>query len=122
VRVLVCGSRRFDNRDKLFHTLDELNASAPEFLEIVSGGARGADELAREWAVKNGVDHHIFYARWEQEGRSAGPRRNQRMIDTRPDVVIAFKPHSVGPTKGTDHMLRLALKARWKISIKEVYG
>lgn len=34
------------------------------------------------------VNRMVFPAHWEQEGRAAGPRRNNRTLG--PDLVVAF--------------------------------
>jgi len=90
MRVLVCGGRAFDDREKLFQSLDRQHAVTP-FSLLIEGGARGADQLAMSWAHERGIEHLRFDADWEARGRAAGPIRNQRMLDEgRPDVVIAF--------------------------------
>jgi len=61
------------------------------FSVIVSGGAKGADTLAIQWANLNGLELKVFMADWKRHGTGAGPVRNQRMIDeARPDITIAF--------------------------------
>lgn len=93
MKVLVCGGRFFDDRDMAFFTLDRMAADAEL---IVHGGARGADTLAQEWADDRGVCCMVYPADWKKYGPSAGPRRNQLMLDAeKPDLVIAF-PGGVG--------------------------
>jgi hypothetical protein len=47
---------------------------------LVEGGAEGADYIARMWAVEHNIPEQVFFARWKEEGTSAGPKRNQRML------------------------------------------
>lgn len=77
-------------RDALFAVLDELHGLGRHF-EIAQGGCKtGADRWAREWALKRGVSCETYPADWERCGRSAGPRRNQFMVeDFCPDVGVA---------------------------------
>lgn len=90
-RVIVCGGRDYYDRTRIWEELDEL---APA--EVAQGGATGADILARDWCAARGVRCFTYQASWEREGRSAGPRRNQRMLDDfRPSMVLAF-PGGVG--------------------------
>jgi hypothetical protein len=56
--------------------------------KIIHGGAKGADRWAGIWADKRGVECHVEPATgsWPQ----AGPIRNQRMVDTKPDAAVRF--------------------------------
>jgi len=88
--VLVCGGRDYTDRDFLFATLDQLHA-ARSFCLVISGGARGADSLAEEWAKICGLPLQVFKADWQTHGRAAGPIRNQKMLDEgKPTLVVAF--------------------------------
>jgi len=88
MKVLVCGGRFFDDREMLSFTLDRMAGDAEL---IVHGGARGADTLAQEWADDRGLMCMVYPADWKAFGPSAGPRRNQMMLDVeKPDLVIAF--------------------------------
>ena len=108
MRVLVTGSRDWDDRFKLFHALDELNMTA-HIDEIVEGCARGADRLAEQWAVRTpNVKLSHFPADWKHLGRGAGPIRNRRMILTQPDLVVAFHPN-ISESKGTKDMVAVAV-------------
>ncbi len=40
---------------------------------VVSGGMRGADTLAEQYARENGLELIVFPAEWERHGRKAGP-------------------------------------------------
>ncbi len=37
--------------------------------------------MAQQWALRHGVAYLGMPALWEAHGRSAGPRRNQRLIN-----------------------------------------
>jgi hypothetical protein len=56
----------------------------------MQGGARGVDSFAREWATTKHIGRWVCNAEWDKHGRSAGPRRNARMLEWKPDLVIAF--------------------------------
>ena len=74
-KVIVCGGRDFDDKDRVFHVLDRLHARHPR-LTIIEGGAAGADRLARWWAITRAVDYLTVPADWKKHGRAAGPKRN----------------------------------------------
>jgi hypothetical protein len=116
VRVLICGSRDWDDGGAINTILNAyLLAMGP--VTVIEGGARGADTLAAQWAdqfAMLGVTHEAYPADWHRHGKAAGPIRNQRMLDDgKPDVVWAFKDRfdwtlSQG---GTEDMVRRAKAA-----------
>lgn len=76
-------------------------------MKIVQGGATGADTLARLWAEENNVSCVTMHADWKREGRLAGIKRNQAMIDQhKPDMVLQFPGG-----KGTADMVKRARKS-----------
>jgi hypothetical protein len=102
MRVLVCGGREYADSDYVNYVL---TAIQPD--EICVGGARGADELARQWAHRNQVDYRVFPARWDIYGNAAGAIRNSRMLaEFKPDLVVAFPGG-----RGTAHMVGIARSA-----------
>lgn len=97
--LLVCGGRKFDNRERLYELLDHLRPQC-----VVHGAAPGADTMAGEWAVSRGVPEVRVPANWSYYDGKAGPLRNAWMVEfTRADAVLAVR----GET-GTDDMVRLA--------------
>jgi hypothetical protein len=106
MRVLVTGGRDFKDRDRLYAVLDRLHKTY-RFDELVEGGARGADTLAREWAHSRGVDVITFWANWTKYMKGAGPVRNEKMMRlAMPDLVVAFPGGS-----GTADMVKRAKRA-----------
>jgi len=112
IRVLVCGGRDFDDRDFIWNTLCDLDMKRGPFSCVIHGAATGADTEAMIWAqAMAGSGHQVKHlpmaAEWGKYGKSAGPRRNQRMIDEgRPNLVIAFPGG-----RGTADMIRRAKAA-----------
>jgi predicted Rossmann-fold nucleotide-binding protein len=106
MRVLVCGGRTYSDRDALARVLAELRHTRGITL-LIAGGARGADTLAEEWAKSQGIACEVYQADWNGLGRTAGPIRNQRMLDGgRPELVVAFPGG-----RGTADMVRRARAA-----------
>jgi hypothetical protein len=62
----------------------------PHDTTIVCGGARGADAHAEHSALLLSLPVEVYYANWHKYGKAAGPIRNQEMIDSGIDKVIAF--------------------------------
>lgn len=124
MKVLVCGGRDYSDREVVYAHLDGLLAKVVEAgdrLTVIHGHARGADELADDWAREKiasyvRVSIHGFRADWTKHGRAAGPIRNQRMLDEgKPDLVVAFPGG-----KGTADMVRRAREAG--VEVVEVGG
>jgi hypothetical protein len=99
MRIIVCGSRDYRDVPKLWHALDEIDAEAPmEGILVVMDGASddvtgpyvGADYWANQWALARRRSPVRFHAEWKKHGRAAGPMRNTRMLEWKPDVVVAF--------------------------------
>jgi hypothetical protein len=73
---------------------------------IVSGGAKGADSLGRDFAQKHSAKYLEFLPDWEKFGKSAGVVRNADIVKNS-DFVLAFWD---GQSGGTRHSLELAQK------------
>src|ERR1700753_3296669 len=106
LRVLVCGGRDFRDRRMLTEFMDKFHAERP-IAQLIHGAARGADALADDWANDSRIYTIACPADWEKHSKSAGPIRNQFMLDRyAPEVVIAFPGGS-----GTAHMVKIARAA-----------
>lgn len=106
-RVLVCGGRRYADREWVWKVLDEVQPTL-----LICGGAKGADALAAEYAEEKDIPLMIFPAHWKH-GKAAGPVRNGWMIEFgKPDQVVAFPGG-----RGTDNMVRQTTKARIPMTI-----
>lgn len=104
MKVLVCGSRSWDDYDRLFDRLAKL----PQDTQLIHGGARGADSWA-SFAAESLFDPPPveFRADWEAHGKKAGILRNLQMLEEKPDLVIAFWD---GRSNGTRHTINEAHK------------
>jgi hypothetical protein len=117
-RVLVTGSREFDDFEVIDDALYRVwyDNVGPENkddkLVIIEGAAAGADRLAGQ-SAKGNPDVCVleeYPALWELHGKAAGPIRNQQMLDTGADLVLAFYKKGAGNV-GTQNMVDKALKA-----------
>ena len=66
--------------------------------------------MAAEVARSLGFIVEPYPADWSQYGRAAGPIRNQQMLDSGVQLVLAFHDH-IETSKGTQDMLRRAQRA-----------
>ena len=111
-KLIVAGGRDFDDYDRMSLVLYCLadHALADKEVSIVSGMARGADQLAYEFAAENDILCHEFPAAWDVYGKRAGYIRNAEMAKVA-DGLVAFWD---GVSKGTKNMIETMQKmGKW---------
>lgn len=105
---LVVGSRSFQSYSNLKSKLDFLLQNQSNIV-IISGGAKGADSLAEQYAKEKGYPFLVFPANWKKFGRKAGYIRNQEMHQflsrQKKRGVVAFWD---GKSRGAQHNFTLA--------------
>ena len=74
--------------------------------EIVSGGAKGVDACAAEYARENGIKLYEFLPDYEQYGRAAPIVRNREIVDYADRVIVFWD----GSSKGTLSVINYAKK------------
>jgi predicted Rossmann-fold nucleotide-binding protein len=109
LRLIVCGGRQYSDGQTIWTALDKIH-SEHGISQIICGGAPGSDDYVSKWAKTNGVAVTIVLAEWQKHGHAAGPKRNQKMLELKPDGVVAFPGGA-----GTADMCRLAREAGLKI-------
>lgn len=119
-KVIIAGGRDFDNydylEDEVLSVIGVLGEDSEIYLpniEIVSGGAQGADFLGERFASRYSLDLMPFPADWVTHGKAAGPIRNNEMADYA-DILIAFWD---GESKGTKHMIQTALNKGLEVHV-----
>lgn len=110
MRILVTGSHWIDAlllRSTLTGLLDECHAKGEQPVLVHGATSRGADAMAdrlwRELGLDDLVERHP--ADWRL-GEAAEPIRNLEMVETKPDVVVAFCRGAARDTLGTIEMAR----------------
>lgn len=112
MKVIIAGGRDFNNFDLLCEKCDKILSRQTE-IEIVSGRARGADQLGERYAKERGYPIKMFPAKWSELGKQAGYVRNVEMAEYA-DGLIAFWDME---SKGTEHMIDIARERKLKIRI-----
>lgn len=102
MKLAIVGSREFTDYQFLEDSILEWAIEPIEL--IISGGARGADSLAEQFAAKWNIPTQIFIPDWDRFGRAAGMIRNKDIIENA-DCVIAFWN---GTSKGTANSIQYA--------------
>lgn len=92
-RVAVVGSRDFTNRFLAFSALDafqeHLLSNKETISAIVSGEARGADAIGKEWAKRNKVSYNGHPPVGDLSNPAVYHERNQKIVDDS-HIIIAF--------------------------------
>jgi hypothetical protein len=109
MKILVTGDRNWSDKAAIEAALREYGAT-----EVVEGEARGADSLARDVAESLGWKVYKFPADWDSYGKAAGVLRNSRMIEEKPDMVLAFHD-SLKESRGTRDCVKRALARGYKV-------
>lgn len=99
VKLAVVGSRSFSDYEFMKSIL-----AWHDCWQIISGGASGADRLAKRYAAEHGKEYVEFLPQWNRYGRSAGYKRNVQIVNAAEEVV-AFHD---GKSKGTQHTIDIA--------------
>jgi hypothetical protein len=102
MKLIIAGSRTFDNYELLCEMADRVHSNVDEVTEVVCGGAKGADSLGKRWADEHEIPVKLMPAKWS-EGKAAGPARNAAMADYG-DNLLAFWD---GISPGTKNMIQL---------------
>jgi hypothetical protein len=107
MRVLICGSRDWQDHARIRADLAAVQASRGPIALVITGGARGADLAGHTAARTLGIPTTEYRADWDRHRTAAGPIRNQRMLDEgRPVLVLAYRTHP--DSRGTNDMIRRA--------------
>lgn len=139
MKVIVCGSRDWEDWRTVWQTLDgvyinfEIGYASTHLgpFELIHGDARGADKAARRWAESSPLHsynerpddmefiHTPVPANWTRYRNAAGPIRNREMLKMEPDLVLAFKndfdwTFSEG---GTEDMVKIAIDSGVKYRV-----
>ena len=103
MKTIIAGGRNVTEADILESALDELPW---QISEVVSGGAKGVDQMGEEWAERNSIPVKQFKADWKTYGRAAGPKRNEQMAEYAEALLAIWD----GQSKGTANMIKNAEK------------
>lgn len=104
-KVIIAGSRSIEDYDLLKKTIAKLvkEKKIPSKFEVVSGGAKGVDFLAKTYALEHTLEYHEFTPKYKSPKDRAAPLlRNQEMAIFG-DLLVALWD---GQSTGTKHMMQ----------------
>lgn len=98
MHTIIAGSRKISDIELIEKAVIQ---SKFKITNIISGGARGVDSLAIEFAKQYNYPYLIVPAEWEIHGKSAGYKRNICMGDMADQLIAIWD----GKSPGTKHMI-----------------
>lgn len=113
MKLGVVGSRNITSKELVFKVINGIDKLS-SITCIVSGGAKGVDNLAEQWANENQKDLIIHLPDLKNYGLRGLFIRNQRIIDDS-DVVVAIWD---GKSKGTLDSINKARKSGKRYYVK----
>ena len=109
MKLAIVGGRDFNDYDVLVTWADSIfYMQDTDSKFVVSGGAPGADSLAKRYTDTHIAKMITYPAEWKKYGKSAGFIRNQTIVDNC-DMVLAFWD---GESRGTADTIEKAKKAK----------
>ena len=99
MKLLIVGSRSITKFDLSPYISSDVDT-------VISGGAKGIDTLAEQYADSRGISKYIIRPRQDLYGRAAALKRNEEMVDVADKVLIIWD----GSSKGTKYTLKYTKK------------
>lgn len=112
-RVWVGGTRAFNNYWLAYKYLNRMLAKTSI---ILSGGARGADEVGETYGQLNGHPVEVYPADWNKYGKSAGMIRNAEVAKHATSAIFFWDNKS----RGTANSIELCKKRNIKPIIIDI--
>ncbi|OYT14606.1 MAG: hypothetical protein B7C24_17425 [Bacteroidetes bacterium 4572_77] len=114
MKVIIAGSRTIADYNIVKNAIKQ-SGWLDEITIIVSGGARGVDQLALKFAEDYNITTTVFHPDWKKYRKGAGYKRNVEMANYG-DRLIAIQRNF---SKGTDHMIETMLKMNKKVFLNQ---
>lgn len=134
--LCIFGSRDVRDEEATWQAIEdgfaELKLVDTDIISVLGGGAPGADEVGRLWAIDNGFPTHVEDAAWNDLAAPGaviknGPygKYNAMAGFDRNEVMAKEATHfialrSAGKSSGTDDMIRRVQKYKKPLSIQHL--
>lgn len=115
MKVIIAGSRSVTDYN-IIKSAVEKSGWFDDITEIVSGCARGVDQLAIRFAKEHNILVAKFPADWEKYDKSAGYIRNAEMAEYGDALIAIHRDNS----KGTAGMIKVMEKKGKPVFIQQV--
>lgn len=105
MKIAIIGSRTFENYEYLSQIIQDLGLNISE---LISGGAKGTDTLAENWAKDHNTRITIFAPDWGKYGIAAGVIRNKKIVEACDFCLIFWDGKSKGTKSSIDFCKKLS--------------
>lgn len=102
LKTIIAGTRTFTN-EVIFELVTKNSSLIKNTSTVISGGCRGVDAMAVDFAIKSLMQYRVFPADFEKYGPSGGPKRNLKMSKNADALVVLWD----GQSHGTANMLNI---------------
>ena len=106
MKLMIVGSRGIKDCDLKPYVAENVDL-------IISGGARGVDSLAENFADKNGISKLILRPDYKRYKRAAPLKRNEAMVNLADEIIVIWDVAS----KGTAYTIKYAKKAGKPVAV-----
>ncbi len=113
MKTIIAGSRGINDYSLVCKTIKDSNF---DITEVVSGCARGVDQLGEQFAKENNIPIRQLPAKWDEHGKFAGAVRNREMAE-QANALIALMLNN---SKGTKNMIATAKRLGLKVFVREI--
>ena len=110
MKIMIAGSRGITDFDLTEYIPEETTI-------IITGGAKGVDTIAEEYADKHKISKLVLRPDYKKYGKAAPLLRNKIMVDIADRVIIIWD----GKSRGTKHTIDYA-KSKDKATILVLSG
>jgi len=104
------GGASYKDHEEIYTVLERVRNTVPKMVLMHGGQTKGAELIASKWAKENNVDQIIYKPDFAKHQKAAPFKRNDAMIDAKPEKVIIFPGNGI-----TKNLAQKAKKA--KISV-----
>lgn len=109
MKLAIIGSRTITNVDLSKYVSDDVRT-------IISGGAKGVDEIAEKYADKKRLSKYIIRPQYIKYGKGGAIIRNREIVDFADEILVFWD----GTSKGTKSTIDYANKIGKKIIVVEL--
>ena len=106
ILLAIVGSRNYTNYSSFAQIVETWVKENGQPSQIISGGARGVDSMAKKYAIEKKIQFVEYEAEWKKYGKQAGPIRNRKIVENCTHILAL--PSKKG--KGTQITISFAEK------------
>lgn len=106
MKLLIVGSRSIQSFDLSPYVTDNTEL-------IITGGAKGIDQIAEEYANQHRISKLILRPRYDLYAKAAPIKRNEKMVDLADEILVIWD----GISKGTKHTISFAQRTNKRLTV-----